>query len=320
MIGVVGLLIALVLPAVQRARDAARRAHCANNLRQLGIATQSYLTANGVLPLLVHYLGDHFPPRSGVYFPKRYSVFSSMLPFLEQGPLFHSINFDVALDDSYIERALQPPPPGSQGNSTAIATYLGVLCCPADGGGPQIPGRLNYRANAGPERWWFADDSPFANHLRPCSAADMTDGFSQTVAFSEKLIGRPTATRPDPRTDMIYGGLALPFSAEDSYRRCAAPLGPPEGFIPSTGLTWLVDSLVHSRYNHIIEPNSTIPDCVLPGSLHGVAGLAGARSNHPGGVNAAMADSSVRFIANSIDRRTWKAIGTRSGGEAVMLD
>jgi prepilin-type processing-associated H-X9-DG protein len=96
---------------------------------------------------------------------------------------------------------------------------------------------------------------------------------------------------------------------------CASKRGAPHGYYTTAGLSWFVGSLAHTCYNQLLEPNSTVSDCVI--LANPVYGLVGARSNHPGGVHVGMADGSVRFVSNSVQNAVWRAIGTRAGGEVV---
>ena len=115
---------------------------------------------------------------------------------------------------------------------------------------------------------------------------------------------------------MISGGLGLPHPIDEALEACRSGVRSTSPYRTETGVAWFVGTLSQTCYNHVIEPNSTTPDCVL-GHSNPVNGLFGARSNHPGGVHAAMADGSVRFVSNSIRRPVWIAIGTCAGGEVI---
>ena len=300
-LGVIGLLAALLLPAAQQARDAARRAHCANNLRQIGLATHSYLSAF-----------ERFPSPQGELpvagFHREYSAFTKLLPALDQAALFDRINFDVGVQDPLMFGVKE----GAEANATAMATTLGVLLCPGDGG---AAGASNYRANIG-WRLYYSWRDYGTNGPLGVTAAATSDGLSHTAAYSEKLVGRGEGRALDPRSDMVIGFLSM--EPRESLARCAAKRETPWGYYAFAGRRWLVGSLAHTEYNHIIEPNSTVSDCIY--RANPVIGLLGARSNHPGGVNVAMADGSIRFVSGTIARETWAALGTRAGGEVIPLD
>lgn len=320
-LGIIGLLSALLLPAVQQARESARAVRCRNHLKQINLAVAGYHATFGLLPTLWGHPSllpagsDSLP----IYEGKRYSVFTRILPYLEQAPLFQALNFEVPLHDPYLFPF--PSGRGAAANGTVLATALDVFFCPSDpgGGDPGWTGGVNYRANLGTERWYISEDGPWMDRYDAISTAAITDGLSQTVALSEKLRGRVGGTRVRPRTDMIVGGFGLPYTVQESLDDCRAGFRTPLAFYSCAGLTWAVGDLSQTCYNHVLEPNGTTPDCILILSIP-INGFLGARSNHQGGVNAAMADSSVRFIGDSIWREVWRALGSRDGGEVISLD
>jgi hypothetical protein len=114
---------------------------------------------------------------------------------------------------------------------------------------------------------------------------------------------------------MVGKHLGLPYTPDESLGFCASQVGTPFGFYSTAGLTWFVGASSQTLYNQILEPNSIYVDCV--GVANPVVGLFTARSNHVNGVNCLLADGSLQFIANSIDRRIWRAMGTRAGGEST---
>jgi prepilin-type N-terminal cleavage/methylation domain-containing protein len=314
-IGLVGLLVALALPAVQQAREAARRASCLNNLRQIGLAVQAYEASFGVYPTNVGNPETGGRGPSGFLFPKNYSVFTQLLPQLDQVPLYNAFNFQVPLLSPYHPAAGGQFRWGIEVNRTVLAAKLTILVCPSDGGGaggPGWTGGVNYRVNLGTDRWHLAQ-GPLSDMRQYRSGAAVTDGLSYTVAFSERLRGGNEAKRLDPRRAMIIGGLGAPYSADESLAACIAQRGAPRGFFPFAGLAWAAGDHGQTCYNHILEPNSTVPDCILAPTAG--AGIVGARSNHPGGVHTALADGSARWVSNTITRQTWRALGTRAGRE-----
>ncbi len=327
-IGVIGLLIALFLPAVQQSREAARRARCATNLRQVALAFHGYHGTFAVLPSAV---GMSFFPhsfansavdyRGGTFVVKQFSGYTQVLPYLDWQPLYDGINFTVACRDPYFAGAEAASRDGGGANTTIAATVVDLFLCPSDGnpGVSGVTAGVNYRMNLGADRWYPLVVGPTCGPLlgyafSPFAAS--TDGLSHTALLGEKLRG--DANRPGlrPRTDMIVGGLGLPHSAAESFAACAAQAGTPEGSFSWAGLSWFVGNLPQTCYNHVIPPNSPVPDCVLP-LADPPDGLFGVRSNHPGGVQAALADGSVRFVANAIGRDVWVGLGTASGGESI---
>ncbi len=319
-VSVLSLLAALILPAVQNAREGASRVRCANNLHQIGLAIHTYLATFDVLPAacgMPNYAGRELVPH--ILEMKQFSAFAWLLPAIDQSPLYNGINFDVALQDPYLF-PMGDPDGASDPNATAMSTTLAVFLCPSDGGAgnPGWTGGANYRFNLGSDRWptIVADSSsgPFLSY-RSTTTSALTDGLSNTTAISEKLRGRIGSAPVNARTDMLIGGLGLPFTADQALDRCRNLGGTPNGFLTEAGLTWFVGTLSQTCYNHVISPNSTTPDCVLVSNP--ISGLLGARSNHPGGVHAAMADGGVKFVTNSIHQSVWRALGTRAGGETI---
>jgi prepilin-type N-terminal cleavage/methylation domain-containing protein len=181
-VAIIGLLVALLLPAVQAAREAARRMQCSNNLKQIGLALHAYHDAIGSLP-----------PGYDFYDAWcEWSASAMLLPRLEQGALFNAINFNVAA----------PGSPENPVNSTAIAASVAVFVCPSDLDRLTNPqGHVNYCGNWGarPLRYKTVPDGPFGGHpfqtASPLGFGDLTDGLSQTALYSEQgqraLIDRP---------------------------------------------------------------------------------------------------------------------------------
>jgi prepilin-type N-terminal cleavage/methylation domain-containing protein len=315
-LGIIGLLAALVLPAVQQAREAASRARCANNLRQIGVALHGYHAAFGVFPAVMG--GTDFSPPHRLW--KHYSIFTQLLPQLDAAPAYHAINFSVGLRDVY----LYPENEGIEVNATVMATRLAVLLCPSDpgGGDPGWTGGTNYRVSLGWTQYIGDSPDPFGGPLgtlwRNSSAAATRDGLSMTVAFGEKLRGRAEGKRINPRTDQIIG-IWAGRDPDETLAHARSQGGTPFGFHTHAGLSWFIGTLSHTHYNHVMVPNGTTVDYVCRG-VSPYIGLAGARSNHPGGVQSMMADGSVRFVADPISREVWKALGTRSAGEIIPSD
>jgi prepilin-type processing-associated H-X9-DG protein len=316
-IGIVSILIALLMPAVQAAREAARRASCANNLRQIGLA-------------LHEYEGDWggFPPRpvGGVSHPPgtetNFSVHSALLPFLEQTALFHAINFETRC------LILSEVPPA---NSTAAATRVSTFLCPSDPGDSAGPYRdseawgakfpvayapNNYRANAGPCSGCLQDVGAFGVYVR--RLAEFTDGMSNTIAVSEKPIGSSSGTY-SPFRDWLhasYPHVPPTLDKPDIWVRICAAQTDSGRAVFGAGRTWMLNGAFYTYFHTSLPPNSLIPDCGH-GGLAGGTGVFTARSYHPGGVNVVMADGSLHWFSSSTEIRAWRALGTCNGGETL---
>jgi prepilin-type processing-associated H-X9-DG protein len=249
---------------------------------------------------------------------RQYSLLSNLLPFLEQQPLYNSINFDVGLQDTYL---FDSPVCGSLANTTSFYQRLDTFLCPSSPqpGSHGDTGAVNYRVNTGSERWVTIVSSPNVGPLMCfayASPSSVSDGFTNTVALSEKLIGTTVPSPFDARTAMFVAGLGVPFDLEASINDCGERASFGAKYYTTSGLTWAVGTLSQTCYNHTLTPNASVPDCIL-GLANPVSGLIAARSNHPDGVNAAFLDGAVRFIRQSVDRNIWRALGTAGGGEVV---
>jgi prepilin-type N-terminal cleavage/methylation domain-containing protein/prepilin-type processing-associated H-X9-DG protein len=381
-IAIIAILIALLLPAIQSAREAARRAQCTNNLKQLGLATHSYLSQQGTFPPLVqngsfNVWGSTFSGLnngiSGLYYdPWPLDWTASILGQLDQIPLFNQLNFAVS------SGWLGPLSTGwDPQNTTVLATQVGVLLCPSeDKRVPNIgPGtRRNYVANFGGPANFMAwsgvlvplKDSPPLSYSGVYSNGNsgttfgiegITDGSSNTAMFSETLLGSgpasPIAWAATNRVSTYMWFVPFnniwdqgPQGGVDALLFLQACKGLP-GITQSIGLLppvngniWLAgnpgSSLMWDAYNHYTPPNGTA--CAAANDFN-VNPLGGGSintttyggwgtfmdalppsSNHPGGVNIAFADGSVRWVKNSVTPNTWWSLGTRNGQEAISSD
>ena len=323
-IGIISILIALLLPAVQAAREAARRARCQNNLRQLGLALHSYHDSNGCFPIeITNHFDSLLDPENPQPFDYsgEFSVQSRLLPGLDQMPLYNSINFDVGTVSGFLGLSTPEVQAMYAVNETAIQTGVSVFLCPTDGG--QFAAGTNYRGNVG------VGVNPLPSFIHPDSgngllvelgltrAASVADGLSHTAAFSERLQGSG-GRRLDPNRDFYAGRTGHPGTADDLMVACrisARPRYDDAGFVQS-GDHWFWAGRDQTTYIHAQVPNGPIPDCLFS-AIRVPPGLSTARSDHPGGVNVVMADGSVRFVAETIDQSTWRGLGTRNGGELV---
>jgi prepilin-type processing-associated H-X9-DG protein len=316
-IGIVGVVAALLLPAVHAAREAARRITCASHLRQLAIALHGYHTNWGTFPITTAVAAD-VRGYKGFYSP-----YVRLLPFLDQLSLYNSVNFSVSSlpPDTLDFPALFPKDEADNAvNTTVTMTQLGFLLCPSDAGNFEKTG-TNYRANVGNGPWdmQIAEFPDSANgifgELETISMSQVPDGLSHTTAFSERLRGSFNPKVPSPSRDYFRTSITV-FNADQQLSQCEIEARPKTERFVFSGRYWFWTGRERTLYSHTQTPNGRVPDCIN-GAMRTAAGMATARSLHPGGVNAAMADGSVRFVSNGIALPVWRGLGTRNGGEIV---
>ena len=311
-IAIIAVLIALLLPAVQAAREAARRSQCVNNLKQIGLAVHNYHDVHGQLPLVRFYAPRPYVDTT----PYPYSGFTMILPFMEQTNISNAINFNLP-------RGLQ------DGNLTAQALTVGAYLCPTDT--QLLPagwGGNNYRFNEGSSivATYGPTDVILANTTMPppngpffanktSNLAQITDGTSNTGLSSERLLGDFNQGIGTARRD-IYVSATSPTTLEEAFQNCEAEpfTSLPVNGESGSGAPWHYGFLHTAMYRHVAPPNRK--SCYMfPARL-----VMTASSLHSGGVNVGMADGSVRFIKDTIDRTTWRALGSMNGGEVISSD
>jgi prepilin-type processing-associated H-X9-DG protein len=308
-VGIIAVLIALLLPAVQTVREAVNRAKCANHLKQLGLALHHYHDVNGSFPPAVQDGGNP-------YSLNRWSAHTRLLPYVEQTNLYNSLKLNQPLFQS-----------GSKVdavNVPGVSQIVPVFLCPSDWATPfvHVPSDPDSGALFGPTNYMAcvgtgvngglrtsADGMIYANSA--VRFADVRDGTSTTALMSESLLG--------------LGGAALPRTPapHEVARVYAYSQRTDKALQPDdcTAITqWQVnanskwvDGLSYcTLYDHFYPPNAPVWDCVSA-----VASWRAARSRHAGGVNLLLVDGSVRFVYNGVNLDTWHALGSRAGGEVV---
>ncbi|APW62699.1 DUF1559 domain-containing protein [Paludisphaera borealis] len=306
-VAIISVLIALLLPAVQSAREAARRTQCINNLKQIGLAMHGYHDVENVLP----------PGKKGCCWGT-WLIF--VLPYIEQQSLYNAWNSNgtnaPGLPASFDEDLRY----FGVANRTVTSQWVGVYLCPSDqknapisveaNGATLACTSQNYAVNFGNSiqiQTDFQDvrfgGAPFVDVGSPLTDsqlpgkrtvgfAALTDGLSTTLMASEVVVGQGRDLR-----GFSWWGDAAGF----------------EGYL--TPNSSFPDVLFSPYYCLNRSPN---PPCV--GTTTALPDNYAARSRHPGGVNAAMADTSVHFFKNSVHIQTWRALSTSRGGEAISFD
>ncbi len=288
-IAIIGVLVALLLPAVQAAREASRRLQCSNTLKQLGLALHEYHDSNRRFP-------------SGVVYPNRVLWSAALLPYLEQGNLYNTLNFSLPFND------------GNLPNGAACARYLSCFRCPSSnspehvtvqgvtnrvpsnylgvasglatrdvGKVPEILGRLSM------------DGTLYVNSRT--SFASLLDGSSNTLVIGESLFSSDVAGLDSTGTGQIVdhwyiGTNDMGDILGDYIAETSEALG-------STAVA----------INNAADTSIVVDEKELSFT-----------SNHSTGAQFVFGDGHVSFLDKSIDRRTYSAMGTRAGGEVISLE
>lgn len=301
-IAIIGVLVALLLPAVQMAREAARRTQCTNNLKQLALAVHNFESAWGKLP------GVGLNTQSQWAF----SVQAQLLPYCEQENLRQMIDFK------------QPLMNGSGGSQTlngvqqdAARHFVDFFLCPTDArrqtyatnGGEFAP--TSYMINAGtgePITDFRQENSGLFWYTSEVRFGDIHDGTSNTLLLAEARLGngQETPTLTDPLRQYASFGGSGPPNLSDSV--CAGATR----WAGNRGGCWIWGREFNTAFDTRRPPNAQVTDCGVSGT-----GWYKASSQHPGGVNVARADGSVAFISDTIELATWRALSTRAGREIL---
>lgn len=339
-IAIIAVLVGLLVPAVQKVREAANRMSCSNKLKQLALAMHNYEGANQRLPAYKSLAGSN---------AGNFSIQALLLPYVEQDNLRNLLTFDVSLTVGCC--------PGDLRSQfvTPAKTMLSIFRCPSDGSPDTFVSRsgtiggatgqdftyagTNYHVNIGTAVGTLYDarlpTDGIAWSNSTVRISDITDGTSNTAAFGESLLGVQTQSPAAPTNDNerkrmmmnitcswissavpptvagLKNGYALPSDPSQYY---AMSLSSPlfRGWSGQRGAGWITGREYWTAYQHYLPPNSAIPDMQTCGN-----GVLGARSNHSGGVNLAFCDGSVRFVSETISLATWRAYGSRNGGEVI---
>ncbi len=326
-IAIIAVLIGLLLPAVQKVREAAARVQCQNNFKQLGLAMHNYEGAAGHLPSA--YLGT--VPAAYAGYPAYFfswSALAQLNPYLEQTNIYNKMDLTQPIYDPNNNYNITPA------NQFAVSQTIKLFLCPSDkmasvdaAYGLSAMGPTNYAvcvgtgaaAGTSPGSPWNTDGMFEAQTT--FRLVDITDGLSSTAMMSESSLGdgpeSATGAIPgSPQTVYAYAGFGTMLS--DSACASANQWNVEQ----HRGFTWASGEMRCASYNHYYPPNSATCDCVTnegattPTPYESDA-FRSARSHHTGGVNLLLGDGSVRFVGNSVSLPTWRALATRSGQEVI---
>jgi prepilin-type N-terminal cleavage/methylation domain-containing protein len=343
-IAIIAILISLLLPAVQQAREAARRTQCRNNLKQIGLALHNYHDVHLTFPP-----GRMAPFKTGSggagdCFMGVTSPLYFILPNIDQANLYNALDSD--------QLRYRTGSPLCIANAFVVDTAIPAYMCPSDPGHQSGVNTNNYRANFGYTVGGgrnFGDQDQVGATYTPRVGGEMdgaeggmfhdnggvriggvSDGTSNTVLYAERVIGNPDTSTLHPRNgNYLHGGVGVNKNDETNttasvIAQCAAgdPTTPGNyrgdfGYTSGEDPAWQYSSYQMGAYNHVYTPNSVLPDCgcgSIPDSPHEVS-IMSARSYHTGSVLVVLADGSVKGVSDSISGDVWQAVGTRAGGE-----
>jgi len=356
-IAIIAVLISLLLPAVQSAREAARRAQCTNNMKQLSLALHNYISTNDVVPPVANlwFLNKTVATTWGLWSPQ-----SKLLPYLEQGPIYNAINFNMVNrwtdGGAFINHSL---------SATRISSFLcpssplprGVIDCLSQF---QDPGN-NYFASTGASLHFEmyngangifgvyqapqgTSEAGWESATPPIGIRDITDGTSNTIAFGEWQTGDFDCNKLTVPSDMI-NVVPYPDTAPRNFpappagvqqfmnwlNQCAATAPSTTGHAGQNweynmsylGASWDQGMFGYTLGNLLLPPNPRWPNCRACswyGDWDCDPELVGLSSFHPGGANVGFADGSVRFLKSSTAMQIVWGLGTRAGGEVISSD
>ncbi len=331
-IAIIGVLIALLLPAVQAAREAARRSQCVNNLKQIGLAMHNYHDVNGAFPPAKIYAGSCQYSNGGKGLVLNTTGFTMVLPQIEQSTLYNAYNFSHASSNAAWESSMSSSSvgPGNTNligsawtNTTVVGTMIASFVCPSDiypsqihpvvagttdGTGPysmQMARESNYLLNSG---YYTEYNCPGGNNAGlpnpiyrgaffndiSTSMADIRDGTSNTFLAGESL-------QPPGHYSSYYG----PYWGSGTHTSTHGRILPPSVATAA--------GCAPNGYTGVFYPTVSPAAQKLPYAWV-------FSSRHPGGVNMGMCDGSVRFIKNSISLYAWWGQASIAGNEIISAD
>ena len=327
-IAIIAVLIALLLPAVQQARESARRTQCKNNLKQFGLALHNYHDVHGTLPggvvAQAHEIGVGLSSWVG------WSGVSMLLPFVDQAPLYSSLDFNTYWDTVGV-------------NQTLTRKDVPGFTCPSDPMGGKKPqaqaAAISYCLSAGPAADWDVRPVPPGAFSLWSSVRmrDFVDGSSNTIIMSETGIGSNSGKRDKTfrvstgagsllsvgtYSNKVFDTSAANINIINAYQTNCANLLPTAALDSGdddAGRFWCSGRSHYGPwFNTLVTPNKG-PHCDRDLSVTNID-LKNANSYHTGGVHILMGDGTVRFIGDSIDQAVWIGAGSTNGGERVSLE
>ncbi|MHC5539070.1 DUF1559 family PulG-like putative transporter [Singulisphaera rosea] len=299
-IAIVGILAALLIPAVQAAREMARRNQCANNLKQIAIALNNYASTHTVFPLGANGLA--------------YSFHAMILPDMDQAPLFNSINFSIPAALSFS---------GLQGaNFTSVHTKIDVLRCPTNiQTTTAVMAQTNYPGNGGVDPHNKVTTGLFGDALvtkfrATAGMQSVTDGTSNSIAVTEWVVGQLDDIPSNDPLILTYevAGVAKPIQFAFITKACEAMSQNTATLTYKKSAQWMFGEYMFTLMNSATIPNGNT--CTVFGQDLSYS-VVPAGSRHTQGINASFVDGHVSFIKGTISIVNWRALNTIAGNEIL---
>jgi prepilin-type N-terminal cleavage/methylation domain-containing protein len=324
-IAIIGMLVAIIVPATMAARESSRRLECQNRLRQFGLAIHQFESSHGHLP-------DIYEPFPGLPMARRtIPIQIKLLPYLDQAAAYSKIQDRpqaIERDEEFNYRFSVFHCP-SDISSTGISYRVCI-------GRNAFAGERNEAEAAAVQSEGYGAFNP-RRRAATIKIADITDGLSNTAAMSERNKSVASSTVFDPSRDLWFSGvMSVGFDPDTESSDAALQVCNSAGTDPGTlfsnrcGLDYLNEGMHDSCYNHVGRPNSEVPDCSLGSEFSGSveitsslklgihSGVVSARSQHYGRtVNLLLMDGAVRPVSHNVDLEVWRSLGSRSDGELI---
>ena len=323
-IAIIGVLVALLLPAVQAARESARRTECLNNLKQLAVGTHNYHDTQNYFP------AGRTTQDSAGRSMHSWSAHARLLPYIEESAAFDLVDFRAS--------------PTLAAKTTHIDTFV----CPSEvtdrmvnsGNGTHQAGwgRVNYKSCAGSDVGTMIGGSPPQEKNNGVFRTnewirfpDITDGTTHTCLFAEAVLGDGDVNVVEVPGDWLAIAMSNK-TRKQVYDACVAlnpknlstdpALTGSSKQIAASGRNWVWGNYIPNRYNHVMPPNTQScgrfsGSSRMDASVNDRGGATTASSRHQGGINVALADGSARYIDERIQINVWWALGSINGGEPI---
>lgn len=335
-IAIIGVLVALLLPAVQAAREAARRSSCSNNLKQLAIGCHNYHDTTGSFPLSYGFT----PPNNAhwtepdVSTHRSTSWMTQVLPFIEQKNLYDQIDFNFGVKNDPRNGTIVNNP-NNPSNAFVARTVVPTFLCPSDG--LHVKGRLGSRANRSAGGWEYA-----INNYKGVCGANWGWGNFQTITppRNSPLINFNVTVWSNNHRDGLDAGNGIFYRGgrADINRQCSTPIAQVSD---GTSNTFMIGEAIPRWCTHTwwfwfngttattaipLNVKAQHPNCQTGNRTTDLNCAWGDWPNnysfmslHPGGAHFALADGSTRFVAQTIDLTIYRSLGTKGNGEAAQV-